>query len=51
VAGALAFHVSARQAVQLFINDGRQFFQRVLVATAPGAQQSADVLRIRFSSL
>jgi hypothetical protein len=51
VAGALAFHVAARQAVELVVNDRGQLFQRALVSVAPGAEQRANVLRGRFTRL
>ena len=44
VAGTLTIHVTARQAVELVINDGGQRFERALVPVAPGAQQRAYVL-------
>ena len=51
VAGALAFHVAARQAVEFVINDRGQPFERALVSVAPGAEQRANVLRSRFTRL
>jgi len=49
VAGALAPHVAAGQAVELLINDGREFFQGGLIAFAPGAQQLGNATsRRRF---
>ena len=35
----LACHVSTGKAMQLAIDDGHQFFQRVLVALTPGEEQ------------
>ena len=51
VAGALAFHVAARQAVEFVINDGGQPFERALVSVAPGAEQRADVAPCRFAGV
>ena len=51
VAGALAFHVAPRQAVQFVINDGGQPLERALISVAPGAQERAYVVRCRFASL
>src|ERR1035437_7203573 len=51
VAGALAFHVAARQAVELVINDGGQPVERALVSVAPGAEKRAYVVRSRFIRL
>ena len=51
VAGALASHVAARQAVELVINDGGQPFERVPVAVAPGAEERADLTHPRLTRL
>src|SRR5262249_30230843 len=47
VAGAFTFHVAPRQAMELIVDNGSQFFERVLIPVAPGAQEQAhvDVLR------
>jgi len=42
VGGTLAFHVEACQAAELRVHDGRQGFERSLIAVAPSAKQSAD---------
>src|SRR5579863_10193243 len=51
VAGALAFHVAACQAVKLVINDGGQPMEGALVSVAPGAEQPAYITRRRLVSL
>ena len=45
VAGALMFHVAARQTVELVVNDGGQPVEGALVSAAPGAQEPADIAR------
>src|ERR1035441_352770 len=51
VTGPLAFHVAARQAAELVINDGSQPFQRALVSIAPGSEEGAYVVHSRFTRL
>ena len=51
VAGALALHVAARQAVELVINDGRHLLKRLLVSVTPCAKQHAYVVRSRLTGL
>ena len=51
VAGALALHVVACQAVEFLIDDGGQPFERALVSVAPGAEQLAYVAPSRLTSL
>ena len=43
VAGALAFHVAARQAAELLVHNRRQLGERALVPVAPGTEKHADV--------
>src|SRR5438045_2960031 len=51
VAGALTFHVAARQAAQFVINDGGQPRQGPLVSIAPGAEERTYVVHSRFTGL
>ena len=51
VAGALVFHVAARQAAKLVIDDGGQPVEGALVATAPGAEKRAYVAHSRLTRL
>src|SRR5262245_37643670 len=43
VAGALAFHVAVREVAKLLVHDRRQLSERALIATAPRAEERADV--------
>ena len=49
VAGALPFHVAAREAAKLVINDGGQPRERAMVAVAPGAEELAYVVHGQFT--
>src|ERR1017187_159 len=51
MAGTLAFHEAACQAVEFAVNDGGQPFERVLVSAAPSMEQLADVAHSRVAGL